>query len=190
MSKDYYEILSLSRNASREDIKKAFRKLAHQYHPDKKGGDEKKFKEINEAYQVLSNEKKRAQYDRLGPGFDRAGRGNGFNWDYYSSGASEADFFDWGDVLKNFFQEAFKNRDQAISLSISFTQAALGDTIKISTLKGPVEVKIPAGIQSGESLRLKGKSAFGNGDLLVQIVVKTPKKLSQKQKEILKELNL
>lgn len=66
MSNDYYKILGVEKTASDDDIKKAYRKLAHQYHPDKKGGDEKKFKEINEAYQTLSNKDRRAQYDRFG----------------------------------------------------------------------------------------------------------------------------
>src|SRR3989338_1369127 len=73
MSKDYYHILGVSRDAQEDDIKKAYRKLAHQHHPDKKGGDEKKFKEINEAYQVLSNKEKRAQYDRFGRVFSAGG---------------------------------------------------------------------------------------------------------------------
>src|SRR5580700_11293202 len=64
--KDYYTILGVQKTASEDEIKKAYRKLAHQYHPDKAGGDEKKFKEINEAYQVLSDKNKRAQYDRFG----------------------------------------------------------------------------------------------------------------------------
>ena len=66
MKKDYYKVLGVDKNASKDDIKKAFRRLAHKYHPDKKGGDEKKFKEINEAYQVLSNDQKRSQYDQFG----------------------------------------------------------------------------------------------------------------------------
>lgn len=68
--KDYYKILGVSPDASEEEIKKAYRKLAHKYHPDKPGGDEQKFKEINEAYQVLSNKEKRAQYDKFGKVFD------------------------------------------------------------------------------------------------------------------------
>lgn len=72
--KDYYEILGIAKDASKEDIKKAFYKLAHKYHPDK-GGDPEKFKEINEAYQVLSDEKKRSQYDQFGQTFDGAAGG-------------------------------------------------------------------------------------------------------------------
>lgn len=64
--RDYYKILGVTKNASEEEIKKAYRRLAHQYHPDKAGGDENKFKEINEAYQVLSDKAKRANYDRFG----------------------------------------------------------------------------------------------------------------------------
>ena len=79
---DYYEILGVTKNASQEEIKKAFHKLAHKYHPDK-GGDEKKFKEINEAYQVLSDTQKRQQYDQFGRVFENGQPGGGeqgFNW--------------------------------------------------------------------------------------------------------------
>ena len=78
MAKDYYKILGINKNASEDEIKKAFRKLAHQHHPDK-GGDEKKFKEINEAYQILVNKEKRAQYDRFGQTFGGAGGWPGAN---------------------------------------------------------------------------------------------------------------
>ena len=66
MSKDYYKILGVQKNASQDEIKRAFRRLAHEHHPDKKGGDDAKFKEANEAYSVLGDEKKRAQYDQFG----------------------------------------------------------------------------------------------------------------------------
>ena len=66
MSKDYYKILGVDKSSSPDDIKKAFRKLAHEHHPDKSNGNEAKFKEINEAYQVLGNQQKRAQYDQFG----------------------------------------------------------------------------------------------------------------------------
>ena len=73
MSKDYYKILGVEKTAQTDEIKKAFRKLAHKYHPDKKTGDEAKFKEVNEAYQVLADEKKRQQYDQYGSSFDQQG---------------------------------------------------------------------------------------------------------------------
>lgn len=84
MAKDYYKILGVSKDASQQEIKKAYRKLAHKYHPDK-GGDEEKFKKINEAYQVLSDDKKRAQYDRFGavPGGSGGTEGAGFDFDQF-----------------------------------------------------------------------------------------------------------
>ena len=78
MPKDYYKILGVSKNSSQEEIKQAFRKLAHKHHPDKAGGDEAKFKEINEAYQILGDEKKRSQFDQFGSAaFDSNGGGAG-----------------------------------------------------------------------------------------------------------------
>lgn len=98
---DYYQILGVSKTASEEEIKKAYRKLAHKYHPDKPGGDEKKFKEINEAYQVLSNREKRAQYDRFGRVFAEGGGWppGGMNWGDFGF----EDMFDLGDMLENLF---------------------------------------------------------------------------------------
>jgi molecular chaperone DnaJ len=115
--KDHYETLGVPRDASDDDIKKAFRKLAHQYHPDKAGGDEKKFKEINEAYQVLSDKAKRAQYDQYGRTFDGSqgyaggnpfegfggfgGNGGPFGGFDFSGGGG--DFGDLNDILGAFF---------------------------------------------------------------------------------------
>ena len=70
MAKDYYALLGVSKDASADEIKAAFRKKAHEHHPDK-GGDEEKFKQVNEAYQILSNESKRKQYDQFGTNFDK-----------------------------------------------------------------------------------------------------------------------
>ena len=77
MSKDLYSILGVDKNASDDEIKKAYRKLAHKHHPDKKGGDEAKFKEINGAYQTLSDKQKRGQYDQFGQTFEGASNGAG-----------------------------------------------------------------------------------------------------------------
>ncbi|MFH0818941.1 MAG: molecular chaperone DnaJ [Patescibacteria group bacterium] len=82
MSKDYYKTLGVEKGASQDEVKKAFRKLAHQYHPDKPSGSEEKFKEINEAYQVIGNEEKRKQYDQFGADFNQQGGfGGGMNWE-------------------------------------------------------------------------------------------------------------
>lgn len=93
MAKDYYNILGVPKGASDDEIKKAYRKLAHKHHPDKTGGDEAKFKEINEAYQVLSDKAKRQQYDQFGQTFQGAGGGQGG----YGGGGFEG--FDFGDIF-------------------------------------------------------------------------------------------
>jgi len=108
--KDYYQILGVSRSASSDEIKQAYRKLAHKHHPDK-GGDEKKFKEINEAYQTLSDKEKKSQYDNFGTTFE--GAGQGFNgWDFSSMWGNRqggGDFeFDLGDLgIGEIFEEMF-----------------------------------------------------------------------------------
>lgn len=89
MAKDYYKILGVEKGANEEEIKKAYRKLAHKYHPDKAGGDDKKFKEINEAYQILSDKQKRLQYDRFGNVFSG---GQGFGGFDFSQGPEGFDF--------------------------------------------------------------------------------------------------
>lgn len=147
MGKDYYKILGVDKNAAAEEIKQAFRKLAHQYHPDKAGGNEAKFKEINEAYQVLGNEKKRQQYDQFGATFDQQGGfGAGMNWDdfmkYARSGTGQ-DFggfnfnfngLDLGDIFGDIFgfgagasrQKIRRGRDIQIDLTTSFKESVFG----------------------------------------------------------------
>ncbi|MBI2013836.1 MAG: DnaJ domain-containing protein [Candidatus Colwellbacteria bacterium] len=102
---DYYKILGVEKSATQEEIKKAYHKLAHKYHPDKSGGDEKKFKEVNEAYQVLSNTEKRKQYDAFGRvGADQfAGGGGPFNWGDMNFGRAE-DIGDLKDIFDMFFE--------------------------------------------------------------------------------------
>lgn len=102
MAEDYYNILGVSKTASQDEIKKAYRKLAHQHHPDKTGGDDKKFKEINEAYQALSDEKKRAQYDQFGSAGPQGFGGGGFGgqaggfggFDFGGQGINVEDIFE------------------------------------------------------------------------------------------------
>ncbi|HTE48462.1 MAG TPA: DnaJ domain-containing protein, partial [Candidatus Paceibacterota bacterium] len=101
MAKDYYETLGVNKGASKDEIKKAFYKLAHKYHPDKKEGNEAKFKQVNEAYQVLSDDAKRSKYDQFGSGFENmgstgAGAQGGFGgFDFsggFQNGSPEFDF--------------------------------------------------------------------------------------------------
>lgn len=105
---DYYQILGIQKNATQDEVKKAFHKLAHKHHPDK-GGDEKKFKEINEAYQVLSDTQKRQQYDQFGRVFENGQPGGaggfdgGWNWAWQNGAGQQFEFEDMGDIFENFF---------------------------------------------------------------------------------------
>ena len=101
MTNDYYKVLGVDKGASDDEIKKAYRKLAHKYHPDKSGGDEAKFKEINEAYQVLSDKAKRAQYDQFGSNFNQAGGGgqgfSGFDFSGFQGFSGQQSGFEFGE---------------------------------------------------------------------------------------------
>ncbi|MFA6522212.1 MAG: molecular chaperone DnaJ [Patescibacteria group bacterium] len=345
MGKDYYKILGVEKSATKEEVKRAFRKLAHEHHPDK-GGNEEKFKEVNEAYQVLGDEKKREQYDQYGTTFDQAGGGGFGNFnDFYSN----MNFEDLGDLFGNMFgggggrgrqnrgqdilvdvelsfKESIFGVEKELSLTknqacercggtggepgtkmktcddckgsgmrivtqrtmfgniqsrttcascggngetpenkcttcngtgteykrstlrvnipagvedgnrirvrgqgesmgsaggngdlylqlrvqadkrferqgdtiysvkrIGFTQAALGDDVMVETVDGSVKVKVPAGTQPGDKLRLRGKgvpSGRSRGDHIVIVQLVTPKKLDRNERKILEELNL
>lgn len=138
-NKDYYNILGIEKNASKEDIKKAFHKLAHKYHPDKKGGDEAKFKEVNEAYQTLSDDQKRAQYDQFGGAFGQGfggGQGGfgGFGGFDFSQAGAGFDMGDLGDIFSEFFgggvgggrAQARRGRDISTEIQIPFKEAIFG----------------------------------------------------------------
>lgn len=357
MAKDYYKLLGVEKGASQDEIKKAFRKLAHQYHPDKSTGDEAKFKEANEAYQVLGDEQKRKTYDQFGSSaFDGTGQAHGHGQGFGGQGFGGFDFsgfqgsgfedlsdlfggmFNGGqssrgtpqgqtiqvDVELGFHDAVFgldkevtvskmascercagsggepgegtvtckecdghgvrvfhqrtmlgtvqskrscetcfgtgkipkkscttchgdgverkretltvtippgvedgatlrlRGRGEAVrggnpgdlylrirvkadkrfqrdgvhilsSLSIGFTQAALGDTVNMETIDGDVEFKIPPGTQSQSVFRLRGKGVphgRGRGDQLITVTVQTPEHLTKQQKKLLEELDL
>jgi molecular chaperone DnaJ len=129
---DYYDILGVPRNANKEEIKKAYHTLAHKYHPDKTKGDDKKFKEINEAYQILSDDKKRAEYDTYGRTFS-GGQGQGFNGFDFDFGGGQGFGFDINDIFENFFggqtgarTRVKRGRDISINLELSFEEAVFG----------------------------------------------------------------
>lgn len=348
--KDYYKILDLSKNASQDEIKRRFRELAHKHHPDKNGGDAEKFKEINEAYQVLGNAERKKQYDQYGTTFDNFqgfGGGNPFggfgnfggqrvNINMEDLGDIFGDFFGMGgartatktrtrgrDIEMNLnisFKEAIQGAEKEIEIyksakcdvcsgsgaepgakintcrecegkgrvrrvqntilgsiatsvscsrcrgegtivereckqcsgtgvrkksvnlnvgvpvgindgeilrvsgageagergassgdlylhifvkhdirfkrqgdnlitraSLGFKTAVLGGHIEVETLDGAMRIKIPAGTQSGQIFRLRGKGVKDRGDLLVEVYITVPKKLSRKQKKILEE---
>ncbi len=142
MAKDFYETLGVERKANKEEIKKAFHKLAHKYHPDKGGGDDTKFKEVNEAYQTLSDEKKRREYDTYGHTFNGAGpqpnQGGGFEG---GNGAGGFDGVDLGDIFNDFFGGGFatnstgsrveRGSDISIDIEISFEESVFGTQRKV-----------------------------------------------------------
>jgi molecular chaperone DnaJ len=149
MSKDYYNILGVDKNASADEIKKAFRKLAHEHHPDKKSGDEAKFKEINEAYQVLSDSKKRSQYDQFGSAFQngQAGGAQGFGGFDGFNGGFNINMDDLGDIMGGFGdifgfggggsrqRSARRGHDIQVALTIDFNEAVFGVEKEISLKK-------------------------------------------------------
>src|SRR3989344_2540594 len=173
MPKDYYEILGVDRNASEGDIKRAYRKLAHQHHPDKNGGSDKKFKEINEAYQVLGNKEKKEQYDRFGRTFESA-PGGGFSgggfegfdglsdileelFGFSARGGSQRGRGNFGDFFGGGFNRAWSTVQT--TLNLDFATAALGGEIEVSVRGERLKLKIPAGVQNGEALVHHGKNS-------------------------------
>jgi len=148
MGKDYYQILGVSRQASIDEIKKAYRKLAHKYHPDKKGGVEEKFKEVNEAYEVLSDPQKRSSYDQFGKtGFEQQQGYGPFGFDFASqfSGfdSNQGAEFDLGDIFDLFFGRKKEKGEKPSShgadlekeLEIDFRDAVFGKIVDTKVTK-------------------------------------------------------
>lgn len=142
MSEDYYKILGVEKGASKSDIKKAFRKMAHKYHPDKNGGDEAKFKQASEAYAVLSDEKKRAEYDTYGTTFGNgAGAGQGFGGFDFSNFAQQGGVeFDLGDIFGDMFggqrgARTKRGNDISIDIEVPFKDSIFGIERKILVTK-------------------------------------------------------
>jgi molecular chaperone DnaJ len=178
MSKDYYKILGIERSSSADEIKKAYRKIAHKYHPDKKTGDSSKFKEANEAYSVLSDKKKRSEYDSYGRVFSDGG-GNpfngggagfgGFDFSGFAQGGQGVEF-DLGDIFGDIFGgrggsrgKDPRGRDISMDVEISFKDSVFGVSRKI--LLNKIHVCDECKGDGGEkgSLQKKCESCNGNG---------------------------
>jgi DnaJ-class molecular chaperone len=190
--KDYYKILGVDRNATDKEIKAAFRRLARKYHPDVNPGDksaEEKFKEISEAYEVLSDKEKRARYDQFGQYWQQAGAGagapppgwEGFTFDFgdFARSGGRAERIDFGESgFSDFFEMLFgtgtrrrestrrtrvpvKGRDVEVELEISFEDAFAGAKKELSINGRRIELTIPRGVKDGQKLRLAGQGEEG-----------------------------
>lgn len=217
MSNSLYETLGISKGASSDEIKKAYRKLARQYHPDinKEPGAEEKFKEINAAYEILSDETKRRQYDQYGDSmfggqsfhdFSRANFGgnadindilNQIFGNFGGSGRSSRGFGGFNSAsfggFDGFDQGFGQNLDIQARINISFELAINGGDYEFSINGEKIKIKIPAGLNSGEKLRArnKGKSA-GNyrGDLIITVNIEEDKEYKRDGDDLYKNLDL
>src|SRR3989338_6909661 len=183
--KDYYKILGINKNASEEEVKKAFRKLAHVHHPDKGGGNEAKFKEASEAYSVLSDKKKRAQYDAFGQAGPSTGSGqagfdpSSFGFDFSGFGNAGFDTGDLGDILSSIFggRRVRRGRDIAVDIELSFQEAIFGAERKVVVnskfiKQKEVSISVPPGIDDGQMIRLSGMGETLEGGLPGDLYVK------------------
>lgn len=171
MSKDYYKTLGVEKNASADEIKKAFRKRAHKFHPDKKGGDEAKFKEVNEAFQVLGDETKRSQYDQFGSNFDQQGGfGGGANWEDFmratrgGGGGFGGNFggIDLNDLFGDMFgggrsRRTARGQDIQVDIELPFRDAVFGIEREIKLTKNNACVKCTgSGAEPGSNMNTCG----------------------------------
>ena len=193
--KDYYKILGVPKTATADEIKKAYRKLARQYHPDvnKKPEAEKRFKELNEANEVLADPDKRTRYDQLGPDWARYAAGGGFpggngrtQWTYAGSpGSARANPFGeeagFSDFFRTIFGEGFESQsrrgartraragaDSEHVVEVTLTEAYKGAarTLELRAEDGKtrrLEVRIPVGVRDGQRIRLAGQGGAGQG---------------------------
>lgn len=214
--KDYYKILGVERSASQDEIKKAYRKLAVKYHPDKNPDDkvaEEKFKEISEAYQVLGNADTRKKYDELGAnwkqyensGFSGFGGGQGFS----ASGFS--DFFDMffggqggaGFDIHDFMggmgggrsTRPAKGRDLNASISLTLLEAYQGSQRLLDVGGNTIKMNIKPGVRDGQVLRLKGKGNPGrnggdNGDLLIKVSIINDHTYQRDGDDLIRNINI
>ena len=198
ISKDFYAALGVSKDADQDQIKKAYRKLARDLHPDRNPGDtaaEERFKTVGEAYNVLSDPKQRQQYDAVrtmgggGARFQAGGPGGAGFEDVFSGmfnggggGGQQYRAQGFEDMLGNLFggggfqRGPQKGSDVAATTEVSFRQAATGDTITLRTSTGTITTRLPVGVRDGQKIRLRGKGRPGTnggpaGDLILTVRV-------------------
>jgi len=235
--KDYYKILGVDRKASEEEIKRAYRKLALKYHPDRNPGDKKaedKFKEINEAYQVLSDSEKRSRYDQLGESYtrwqQRGGSPGGFNWDEWFTNVPSGgpaggnvrvevgnfdDLFGGGGLgdFSEFFRRIFggmpdigqtaqrssRTTGRGASptyqheVTISLAEAFQGTTRRLDVDGRHLEVKIPAGARTGTKIRVADAIVSPSGqksDLFLLVNVSNEKEYERKGNDLYKDIEI
>ncbi|MBE2983789.1 J domain-containing protein [Campylobacter sp. RM9344] len=210
MSESLYETLGVSKNASSDEIKKSYRRLARKYHPDinKDPGAEDKFKEINAAYEILSDDKKRAQYDQYG---DSMFGGQNFH-DFARGSANSADL---NEILKNIFSGGFGGSsfgggfggfssdgfggfggldlDINAKVNIPFEVAVIGGEHRINLNGDSLKIKIPSGINNGEKLRIKGKGKSASrqvGDLILTVNIEPSSEYERDGDDLYKDIEI
>ena len=200
--KDFYKVLGVDKKAAADEIKKKYRALARDLHPDKTKGDaekEEKFKAVSEAYEILSDPKKRAEYDEARSVFDRGGfrapQGGGFQ------GGDFHDVFGGGnpqDIFANLFggggrRGPRKGQDLQTEATITFRESVFGTTLdlRLATDRGQaqnISARVPTGVNDGAKIRVKGKGAQGEagpGDLFIQLHVKPHPIFSRKGENLM-----
>ncbi len=210
MSKSLYQTLDVSENANQDEIKKSYRRLARKYHPDlnKTKEAEEKFKEINAAYEILSDEEKRRQYDQFG---DNMFGGQNFSDFARSRSASE----DLDDILSsifgrggfsqrfsqnsqgfsgfNFSNFAHEDLDMSATLNVSVLDTLLGNKKQVSINNEIFSLKIPIGVEEGEKIRVRNKGKMGRtgrGDLLLQIHIEEDEIYKREKDDIIQIFDL
>ena len=219
---DYYKVLGIDKNATEKEIKKAYRKLAVKYHPDKNKGNkqaEEKFKEINEAYTVLSDPEKRKKYDQFGHDwekYEQAGQG-GYDFDFHGGpggfnfGGSGTHFeFGEGSDFSDFFNMFFgggrgfssgrsarqmKGQDYSAVANITLKEAYEGTTRLIELGSKKIRVKFKPGVKNGQKLKIKGKGAPGRnggpaGDLYININIAKDTEFIREGNDLRKKIDI
>ena len=194
LDKNFYATLGIPQDASISEIKKAYKKLARENHPDLNPGDleaEKRFKEVSEAHSVLGDERKKQEYDQI-----RSMGASGFGG-FTSQGFTVDDF---GDIFENLgdifgFGGRRKGQTYQTNINISFTEAASGIEVVLPLENESIKVKVPAGVDNGSVIRLRGRGGPGaagapDGDLLVQVSVEPHKFFKRSNMDLVLEVPL